>query len=96
MHYGPENEKIIIIACIPKRSLQPFSQAYDIVSLTTYAVSINLYTYMNGGTYSFKSTPNNRFLRNFSWQFLFALRVFARNLLRESRCRNTFLHIIKS
>ena len=30
------------------------------------------------------------FLRNFSWQFLFTLRVFARNLLRGNRQRNTF------
>ena len=30
------------------------------------------------------------FLRNFSWQFLFTLRVFARNLLRGNRRRNTF------
>ena len=30
------------------------------------------------------------FLRNFSWQFLFTLRVFARNLLRGNRRRNIF------
>ena len=30
------------------------------------------------------------FLRNFSWQFYFTLRVFARNLLRGNRRRNTF------
>ena len=29
-------------------------------------------------------------MRNFSWQFLFTLRVFARNLLRGNRRRNTF------
>ena len=28
-----------------------------------------LILYMSGGTYSLKSTPNDRFLRNFSWQF---------------------------
>ena len=36
---------------------------------------------------SLKSTPSNRFLRNFSWQFLFSLRILARNLLRVSRWR---------
>ena len=30
------------------------------------------------------------FLRNFSWKFLFTLRVFARNLLKGNRQRNTF------
>ena len=30
------------------------------------------------------------FLRNFSWQFLFTLRVYARNLLRGNCRRNTF------
>ena len=30
------------------------------------------------------------FLRNFSWQFLFTHRVFARNLVRGNRRRNTF------
>ena len=40
-------------------------------------------TYISGGTYSLKSTPNDSFLRNFSWQFYLLLRVFARNLLRE-------------
>ena len=29
-------------------------------------------------------------LKNFSWQFLFTLKVFARNLLRGNRRRNTF------
>ena len=34
------------------------------------------------GPTSLKSTPNDSdFLRNFSWQFYFTLRVFARNLL---------------
>ena len=46
-----------------------------------------LILYINGGTYSLQSTD---FLRNFSWQFLFTLRVFARNLLRGNRQRNIF------
>ena len=34
------------------------------------------------GPTSLKATPNDSdFLRNFSWQFYFTLRVFARNLL---------------
>ena len=42
-------------------------------------------------TYGLKSTPNLRFfLRNFAWQTLFTLRVFAENLLRENRRRTTF------
>ena len=28
-----------------------------------------LILYIIGGTYSLKSTPNDKFLRNFSWQF---------------------------
>ena len=41
-----------------------------------------LILYISGGTYSLKSTPNNRFfVGNFSWQFLFTLRVFAKNPL---------------
>ena len=44
---------------------------------------------MSGGTYSLKSTPNDRFLRSFSRQLLFTLRAFARNLLRGNRRRNT-------
>ena len=46
---------------------------------------------MSGGTYSLKSSPNDRFLRNFSWQFFFTLRLFARNLLWGSRQRNIFI-----
>ena len=32
---------------------------------------------------SLNLTPNDRFLRNFSWQFLFALRVFDKNLPKK-------------
>ena len=49
-----------------------------------------LILYVSGGTYSLKSTPNDRFLRNFSWQFYFTPTVFARNLLRVSHRRNIF------
>ena len=45
-----------------------------------------LILYKSGGTYSLKSTPNNRF---FVKHFMVIL-VFARHLLRENRRRNTF------
>ena len=41
---------------------------------------------MSDSTDSLKSIVNDRFLKNFSWQFLF----FDRNLLRGSRLRNLF------
>ena len=47
--------------------------------------------YIIGETYCLKTTPNDRFFFfKFSWQFLFTLGVFARNLLRGNRRRNTF------
>ena len=50
-----------------------------------------LILYISDGTYSLKSTPNDRFfLINFSWQISFAFSVFARNLLRGNRRRNNF------
>ena len=50
-------------------SLQPFSQDYWL------SFSHHLCLYVSGGTYSLKSTSNDRFV----WK---TLRVFARNLLR--------------
>ena len=38
-----------------------------------------------------KSTPNDIFLNGFSWQILFTLRGFARNLLRGNRWKNVFI-----
>ena len=46
--------------------LQLFGQDYNLVSHT-----------MIGGACSLKSILKDRFLGNFSWQFYFALRVFA-------------------
>ena len=43
----------------------PSVRIIDLVSHTTYVVCVNFIH----GTYSLKSTPNDRFLRNFSWQF---------------------------
>ena len=42
-----------------------------------------LISFISGGTFGLKSIPNDIFVwRNFSWQFLFTLRVFTKNLLR--------------
>ena len=49
-----------------------------------------LILYISSGTYSIKSTPNDRFLRNYFMAGLFTLIVFARNLLRGNRRKNTF------
>ena len=46
--------------------------------------------YISGGTYSLKSTPNDRFFEKLFMAVLIILRVFARNLLRGNRRRNTF------
>ena len=40
-----------------------------------------LILYISGGTYSLKSTPNDRFFEKLFMAILFTLRVFARNLL---------------
>ena len=45
-----------------------------------------LVLYMNRATWNL----DDKFLRNFSWQFSCSLGVFDRNLLRESRRRNIF------
>ena len=65
-------------------SLQPFSQDY------WHSFSHALILYISGGTYSLKSTPDDRFLWKLFMAILFTLRVFSRNLLRENRRRNTF------
>ena len=49
-----------------------------------------LILFISGGTYSLKSTPNDRFFEKLFITILFALRVFARNLLRGNRRKNTF------
>ena len=46
--------------------------------------------YMSGGTCSLKSTPNDRFFGSHYMAILFPLRVFDKNLLRESHRRNIF------
>ena len=49
-----------------------------------------LILYISGGTYSLKSTPNDKFFEKLFMAILFTLRVFARNLLRGNRRRNSF------
>ena len=49
-----------------------------------------LILYISGGTYSLKSTPNDKLLEKLFMAILFTLRVFARNLLRGNRRWNTF------
>ena len=50
-----------------------------------------LILYISGGTYSLKSTPNDRFFEKLYYMaILFTLRVFARILLRGNRRKNTF------
>ena len=44
-----------------------------------------LILYMSGRTYNLKSIPNDRYLRNVSWQIYLLSKFFARNLLKESR-----------
>ena len=52
----------------------------------TSLVLCSLILYVSGETYSLTSTPNYRFFwKTFSWQFLFTLRLFARNLLSGNR-----------
>ena len=49
-----------------------------------------LILYIIGGTYSLKSTPNDRFFEKLFMAILFTHSVFARNLLTGNRQRNTF------
>ena len=58
--------------------------------LLTLLMSCALILYVSGGLYSLTSTPNVRFLRSFSLQVLFTVRVFGRNLLRGNCRRNIF------
>ena len=67
--------------------LQPSSQDYW-PSFSHHLCCV-LILYISGGTYSLKSTSNDRFEKLFM-AILFTLKVFARNLLRGNRRRNTF------
>ena len=61
----------------------------DLVSHTTYVVCVNfIHKWLD--LQFLKSTPNDRFLEKLFMAILFALRVFAGNLLRGNRQRNIF------
>ena len=68
----------------------PWVRIIILVSHTTYVVCVN--SIHKWRDLQFKIDSERKiFLRNFSWQFLFTLRVFARNLLlRGNRRWNTF------
>ena len=58
-------------------------QRYRILPETKQLISLCvLILYRSGGTYSLKSTPNERFFAKLFMAILFTLRVFSRNLLR--------------
>ena len=59
-----------------------------LVPHSTYAVCVNFIH--SGGTYSLKSTPNDRFYEKLFMAVQITLRVFSRNLLRGNRRKNTF------
>ena len=61
----------------------PSVRIIDLVSHTTYVVCINfIHTWRD---YCLKSTPNDRFFEKLFMAILFALRIFATNLLRGNR-----------
>ena len=66
----------------------PSVRIIDLVSHTTYVVCVNFMHKWRGLQFKVDS-EQQIFLRNFSWH-LITHRVFARNLLRRNRRRNTF------
>ena len=66
----------------------PSVRVIDLVSHTTYVVCVNFIHKWRDLPFKVDS-ERQIFLRNFSWH-LITHRVFARNLLRGSRRRNTF------
>ena len=72
--------------------LQSFSQDYGLVSHTAHVVCVNFMHEWRD--IQFNVDSESRFLRNFFMaDLLLTLRFFARNLLRENRPRNIFVHI---
>ena len=67
----------------------PSVKIIDLVSHITYVVCVNFIHKRRDLQFKVDS-ERQIFLRNFSWQFYFTLRVFARNQLRGNRRRNTF------
>ena len=69
-------------------SLQSFRQDYW-PSFSHHLCCV-LILYISDGTYSLKSIPNDKFFEKLFMAILFTLKVFATNLLRVNRRRNTF------
>ena len=67
----------------------PSVRIIDLVSHTTYNVCVNFIHRWRDLQFNVGLRTTD-FLRNFSWQFYLLLKVFARNLLRRNRRRNTF------
>ena len=67
----------------------PSVRIIDLVSQTTYVVCVNFIHKWRDLQFKVATERQIR-VRNFSWQLLFTLRVFARNLQSGSGRRNTF------
>ena len=61
--------------------IQPFGQYCDLASQASYVCALNLY--VSGGTHSWTSIPNDRFLRNFFMAEVSILWVFTRYMLHS-------------
>ena len=87
-------KQIFLVAYIHNRSLQPFSQDYNLVNHTTYVVCVNfIHEWWN---LQFKVDSERQIFGKLSMAILFTLRDFARHLLRGSRRRNIFIFVVKS
>ena len=67
-------------------SVRIIDQDYSFIHHLCYVLIL----YISGGTYSLKSTPNNRFFEELFMAILFTHRVSTRNLLRGNHRGNTF------
>ena len=68
----------------------PSVRIIDLVSHTTYVVCVN-FLYINGRTYSLKSTPNDRFVeKTFHSNFIYSQSFCQKSPERGNRERNTF------
>ena len=50
-----------------------------------------LILYLNGGTYSWKSTSNDKFSRNFSWKFCFYFQNFSQKSAGKEDAKEIFI-----
>ena len=70
-----------------EREILAFGNLNPYIIFCTPLIVCVLILCISGGTYSLKSSPNDRFF----WEtFLFTFRAFARNLLKGNRRRNNF------